>query len=177
MFTRKMLYDIISRENEKGQVLQKMNQILDYNPNKGSSGGGSSKSDKIVRVFAVLMGIFGLFLLGNAAYSLYKNNQQSATVEQAPAKASIVVEQAGVVIGGGGFFQVRQTCPTCGGEGSVIEKPCRKCRGTGHVTAPQKIALKIPAGVDSGSRLPPTLMQSIRRLVAMCTCQGFQYQP
>lgn len=93
MFTIKMLYDIISRENEKGQVLQKMNQILDYNPNKGSSGGGSSKSDKIVRVFAVLMGIFGLFLLGNAAYSLYKNNQQSATVEQAPAKASIVVEQ------------------------------------------------------------------------------------
>lgn len=59
----------------------------------------------------------------------------------------------GVVIGGSGFFQVRQTCPTCGGEGSVIEKPCRKCRGTGHITAPQKIALKIPAGVDTGSRL------------------------
>lgn len=59
----------------------------------------------------------------------------------------------GVVIGGGGFFQVRQTCPTCGGEGSVIEKPCKKCRGAGHITAPQHIALKIPAGVDSGSRL------------------------
>jgi molecular chaperone DnaJ len=59
----------------------------------------------------------------------------------------------GVVIGGGGFFQVRQTCPTCNGEGSVIEKPCKKCRGTGHVTSPQHIALKIPAGVDSGSRL------------------------
>ena len=59
----------------------------------------------------------------------------------------------GVVIGGSGFFQVRQTCPTCGGEGSVIEKPCRKCRGTGHVTAPQKISLRIPAGVDNGSRL------------------------
>jgi len=59
----------------------------------------------------------------------------------------------GVVIGGSGFFQVRQTCPTCGGEGSVIEKPCKKCRGTGHVTAPQKIALRIPAGVDNGSRL------------------------
>ena len=59
----------------------------------------------------------------------------------------------GVVIGGGGFFQVRQTCPTCGGEGSVIEKPCKKCRGAGHITAPQHISLKIPAGVDSGSRL------------------------
>ena len=60
---------------------------------------------------------------------------------------------AGAVIGGSGFFQVRQTCPTCGGEGSVIEKPCKKCRGTGHVNTPQKISLKIPAGVDNGSRL------------------------
>ena len=59
----------------------------------------------------------------------------------------------GVVIGGSGFFQVRQTCPTCGGEGVVIEKPCKKCRGTGHVSTPQHIALKIPAGVDDGSRL------------------------
>ena len=59
----------------------------------------------------------------------------------------------GQVIGGGGFFQVRQTCPHCGGEGSVIEKPCRKCRGTGQVTQPQHISLKIPAGVDTGSRL------------------------
>ena len=60
---------------------------------------------------------------------------------------------AGVVIGGSGFFQVRQTCPTCGGEGSVLEKPCKKCRGAGHVSAARKISLRIPAGVDNGSRL------------------------
>jgi molecular chaperone DnaJ len=59
----------------------------------------------------------------------------------------------GVVIGGSGFFQVRQTCPHCGGEGSVIEKPCRRCRGSGHVNEEQHISVKIPAGVDSGSRL------------------------
>lgn len=59
----------------------------------------------------------------------------------------------GVVIGGGGIFQIRQTCPACGGEGSVIEKPCRRCRGTGHVSQPQHISLKIPAGIDDGSRL------------------------
>ena len=59
----------------------------------------------------------------------------------------------GQVIAGSGFFQVRQTCPTCNGEGSVLEKPCRKCRGEGHIAKPQKISLKIPAGVDSGSRL------------------------
>ena len=59
----------------------------------------------------------------------------------------------GVVLGGGGFLRIQQTCPTCGGEGSVIEKACRKCRGSGHIATPQKIALKIPAGVDDGSRL------------------------
>lgn len=59
----------------------------------------------------------------------------------------------GQVIGGSGFFQVRQTCPRCGGEGKIVEKPCKKCRGTGQVAKPQKISLKIPAGVDNGSRL------------------------
>ena len=59
----------------------------------------------------------------------------------------------GVVIGGGGFFQVRQTCPACGGAGQVIEKPCRKCNGNGTVKTPRHISLKIPAGVDTGSRL------------------------
>lgn len=59
----------------------------------------------------------------------------------------------GVVIGGSGFFQVRQTCHSCGGEGSTIEKPCRKCRGTGQIARPNKISLKIPAGVSNGSRL------------------------
>ena len=59
----------------------------------------------------------------------------------------------GFVISGGGFFQVRQPCPTCGGEGTVIDKPCRNCRGEGHVKKTQQISLKIPAGVDTGSRL------------------------
>lgn len=59
----------------------------------------------------------------------------------------------GVVMGGGGFLRVQQTCPTCGGEGSVLEKPCKKCRGAGQVPTPQHISLKIPAGVDNGSRL------------------------
>ena len=60
---------------------------------------------------------------------------------------------SGVVIGGSGWFQVRQTCPTCRGEGSVIEKPCRHCHGAGQVATPAHISLKIPAGVDNGSRL------------------------
>ena len=59
----------------------------------------------------------------------------------------------GQVISGGGFFQVRQTCPRCGGAGTVIERPCSKCRGSGQVKTPRKLALRIPKGVDTGARL------------------------
>ena len=59
----------------------------------------------------------------------------------------------GVVISGGGFFQVRQTCPICNGEGTMIRNPCKTCGGAGRVRARRHIALKIPAGVDTGTRL------------------------
>ena len=59
----------------------------------------------------------------------------------------------GQVVSGNGFFQVRQTCPKCGGSGSVIEKPCPTCRGSGQVRTPRKLTLRIPRGVDTGSRL------------------------
>ncbi len=59
----------------------------------------------------------------------------------------------GQVISSRGFFQVSQTCPRCRGTGQVIEKPCRKCSGEGRVEAPSRIKLKIPAGIEDGSRL------------------------
>lgn len=59
----------------------------------------------------------------------------------------------GHVISGGGFFQVRQTCPVCNGEGSIIRTPCKQCDGTGRIRARKKLTLKIPQGVETGSRL------------------------
>lgn len=59
----------------------------------------------------------------------------------------------GAVVRGNGFFQVRQTCPKCGGEGSIIERPCPECNGSGQTRARRKVSLKIPRGVDTGSRL------------------------
>jgi molecular chaperone DnaJ len=52
-----------------------------------------------------------------------------------------------------GFFAVRTTCPQCRGEGSTITDPCPQCRGRGQVSAPKKLAVKVPAGVDDGARL------------------------
>ena len=60
---------------------------------------------------------------------------------------------AGQVVSGGGFIQFRQTCPTCRGAGQVIEKPCTACHGQGLVRNKRTIDVKIPAGVETGSRL------------------------
>ena len=58
----------------------------------------------------------------------------------------------GQVSAGGGFIQFSQTCPTCGGTGETISSPCRACNGAGSVKQRKTIKLKIPAGVESGSR-------------------------
>ena len=43
-------------------------------------------------------------------------------------------------------------CIRDSGSGKVIEKPCSKCRGSGEILVKRKIDIKIPAGVDNGSR-------------------------
>src|SRR5215468_7981275 len=59
----------------------------------------------------------------------------------------------GQVISSRGIFSIAQTCPHCQGAGRVIEKPCKTCRGSGRRERTSKITLRIPAGVDTGSRL------------------------
>ena len=52
-----------------------------------------------------------------------------------------------------GFFSIARTCDICGGSGTQISKPCPDCRGHGRVQRERSISIKIPAGVDTGSRL------------------------
>lgn len=52
----------------------------------------------------------------------------------------------------GRFVNVR-TCDRCRGEGKIIETPCTECHGSGRVRKTRKIDIKIPAGVENGSRL------------------------
>jgi len=51
------------------------------------------------------------------------------------------------------IFSIQQTCHTCRGAGKIIEKPCRNCRGNGQVVRERTLAVKVPAGVDSGDRI------------------------
>ncbi len=59
----------------------------------------------------------------------------------------------GQVISSRGIFSIAQTCPRCEGSGRVLEKPCKTCHGAGRHEQTTKIKLKIPPGVDTGSRL------------------------
>ncbi|PKM83058.1 MAG: molecular chaperone DnaJ [Firmicutes bacterium HGW-Firmicutes-14] len=52
-----------------------------------------------------------------------------------------------------GRFVQSRVCDTCGGDGVLIEEPCTKCGGSGYVKKTAKIHIKIPAGVDIGTRM------------------------
>jgi len=59
----------------------------------------------------------------------------------------------GQIVTSRGFFTMAQTCPRCQGAGRTVEKPCHKCGGEGRIEKASKIKVRIPAGVDTGSRL------------------------
>lgn len=59
----------------------------------------------------------------------------------------------GQVVQSSGFFTISSTCPHCNGYGKVIAKPCPACRGAGKEKQHKTVELKIPAGVETGSRL------------------------
>jgi molecular chaperone DnaJ len=59
----------------------------------------------------------------------------------------------GVVAEDQGIFALSQPCPRCGGDGTVIEKPCRTCSGSGRQVRTKRYTVKIPAGVKDGTRI------------------------
>ena len=73
-----------------------------------------------------------------------------------PGTAPIVCPECrgrGVVAENQGFFALSQPCPRCGGNGTVVEKPCRACGGSGRERRTKRYTVKIPAGVKDGTRI------------------------
>lgn len=52
-----------------------------------------------------------------------------------------------------GFFMIERTCPTCQGVGQTIANPCRPCSGSGRIRKERTLQVKIPPGVDDGTRI------------------------
>jgi len=72
-------------------------------------------------------------------------NSKRATCNRCKGRGEFIQRQ--------GFFELRQTCPACGGAGTVIADPCTGCHGVGRVQAERSIAVTVPAGADTGLRL------------------------
>lgn len=52
-----------------------------------------------------------------------------------------------------GFFTISRTCSSCRGTGEIITTPCEECRGSGRIKDKKTLRIKIPPGVDEGTRL------------------------
>lgn len=52
-----------------------------------------------------------------------------------------------------GFFAFSEPCVRCGGEGTIIEKPCRTCSGSGRVRKTRQVTVRIPAGAKDGMKI------------------------
>jgi molecular chaperone DnaJ len=59
----------------------------------------------------------------------------------------------GVTVESQGLFGLSHRCARCGGSGTVIEKPCAKCRGTGRERRTKRYTVKIPPGVKNGTQI------------------------
>ncbi|TXT42060.1 MAG: molecular chaperone DnaJ [Spirochaetes bacterium] len=77
----------------------------------------------------------------------------SGSVDGSGRKVCGTCRGSGQVRRSSGFFSISQPCPLCQGQGSVIEKPCRDCEGSGISKKKQKIKVTIPPGVDDGKRV------------------------
>lgn len=69
------------------------------------------------------------------------------------AETCTTCQGSGQVVHRQGFFSVARTCGTCRGRGQIIKNPCKNCRGAGRVEKEKSLEVKIPAGVETGSRL------------------------
>ena len=72
---------------------------------------------------------------------------------KAPLETCATCAGAGQVRASQGMFRVVRTCPGCHGRGQSIKTPCRSCGGRGLTQGERTLAVKIPAGVEDGTRI------------------------
>jgi molecular chaperone DnaJ len=77
----------------------------------------------------------------------------SGSEGKAPLQTCTTCQGAGQVRAAQGMFRIVRTCPSCNGRGQTIKTPCRSCGGRGMTQKERTLAVKIPAGVEDGTRI------------------------
>ena len=117
-----------------------MNQILEYSPNK-NSGGGASGSDKIVRIFALILIIFALCFIGIGGYGFMKKNKTTAdagTATQTEAKIEVEKLESTALIKVSHDKAIEKVIYSWDSDKEIVEK--------GDGTSAKEIEIPLPAG-------------------------------
>lgn len=77
----------------------------------------------------------------------------TGTQDKAPLETCRTCQGAGQVRASQGMFRIVRTCPACHGRGQAIKTPCKSCGGRGLTQKERTLAVKIPQGVEDGTRI------------------------
>lgn len=117
-----------------------MNQILEYSPNK-NSGGGASGSDKIVRIFALILIIFALCFIAVGGYGFIKKNKNVTDVDaptQTEAKIEVEVSDTTATIKVSHDKAIEKVIYSWDNDKEIVDK--------GNGTSQKEIEIQLPAG-------------------------------
>lgn len=98
-------------------------------------------------------------VFGTTVEIQYAHNESCATCKGTGSyggsgrKVCPACQGSGQIRRSSGFFSIAQPCPTCRGEGAIIEHPCHDCGGSGLVKKRQKLKVTIPPGIEDGRRV------------------------
>lgn len=169
---KRRLYDAYGHEGLRGTGFSGFSGFEDIFSNFGDVfqdffsfgfGGGGSRARTAARPGEdLLLDIFLTF--EEAAFGTQKEveinsfvqcKDCSGTGSDADTKESVcpMCQGRGQVVQSQGFFRISTTCTRCQGAGKVLLSPCKSCGGQGRVREKRKVLVRIPAGVDAGTRL------------------------
>jgi molecular chaperone DnaJ len=122
-------------------------------------GGGRRQRQRGISLRAELTVSFKESAAGTEKTITLKRNELCDDCRGSGAKKGVppvtcpVCKGRGQVQQGGGFFIMQTVCPQCRGAGKIVKDPCPACRGGGRIRKEREIKIKIPAGIEDGTRL------------------------
>ncbi len=120
----------------------------------GSAGAGNWGAQGFGGIEDILGDLFGFGdVFGGRAGGGGSGGRRSSAQRGTQPETCATCNGAGQVRYQQGFFSVARTCGACRGTGRIIKNPCATCKGAGRTERERQMEVKVPAGVETGSRL------------------------
>ncbi|MBA2124372.1 hypothetical protein B9J78_05505 [bacterium Unc6] len=139
-----------------GNFADIFSSIFDVGERKRSTGYGRRQGEDVEYSMDIPFNIAALG--GVMSFSIPKQgacNRCGGTGAEPGSSVSVCpqCQGRGIIIIQQGGFAISRPCPRCYGRGEVISKPCSKCKGSGVYSGTRRFTVKIPSGIDTGTKL------------------------